>query len=323
VVVAGYLGFTALRLSGLEPGWPVVVLLAYTPYLAAGLLLPLALAVGLRAWWPLAAAAVCAALLAALVLPRAVATHPPPAGGPALRVMAVNLYGGGADPAAVVTLVRQHRVDVLAALELTGPGADALAAAGLDARLPHRLLRPGDSVEGSGIYAAHPLAAAAGTGIESRFAMPAATLAVPGAAPVELVAVHPVPPVPGQVPRWRRELRALPPATPDGTVRVLAGDFNATLDHAPLRELIATGYADAGDATGAGLVGTWRDDGWPGRLLPPVPLDRVLADSRVAVAGFSVHPVPGSDHHAVIAELALPPGPASQPPASRPARSSR
>src|SRR5690606_13718935 len=53
-------------------------------------------------------------------------------------------------------------------------------------------------------------------------------------------------------------LRAPPPATPHGAVRLLAGDVNATLDHAPLRELIATSCTDAADAAGAGLTGTWR-----------------------------------------------------------------
>lgn len=89
---------------------------------------------------------------------------------------------------------------------------------------------------------------------------------------------------------------------------MLAGDFNATLDHAPLRALIATGYADAGDAAGAGLVGTWRAQSQAGRLLPAVPLDRVLVDPRVAADGLSVHPIPGSDHRSVIAELTLPAG---------------
>ena len=45
--------------------------------------------------------------------------------------------------------------------------------------------------------------------------------------------------------RWRGDLRALPPATPDGPLRILAGDFNATLDHAELRRLLDTGYEDA------------------------------------------------------------------------------
>jgi endonuclease/exonuclease/phosphatase family metal-dependent hydrolase len=37
-----------------------------------------------------------------------------------------------------------------------------------------------------------------------------------------------------------------------------------------------------------------------------VTLDHVLADHRIAVTGFRVFDVPGSDHDAVYAELTLP-----------------
>jgi endonuclease/exonuclease/phosphatase family metal-dependent hydrolase len=305
-LAAGWVGFTGLRVLGLEPGWPVVAALAYTPYVAVASLGPLGIAAALRAWRPLVVVAACAAVLVALVAPRALPASPPPAGGPSLRVMTANVYGGGGDPEAVVDLVRRHEVDVLTVQELTGPVADALAAAGIDALLPHQELRAGRGAEGSGVYARFPLAVATELEPDSSFEMPAVRLRVPGAGPVELLAVHPVPPLSGQIPVWRHELRSLPPATPDGAVRVLAGDFNATLDHAPLRELIATGYADAGDATGAGLAGTWRSDRRLGSLLPAVPIDRVLVDTRVAVDGLSVHRIPGSDHRSVIVELTLP-----------------
>ena len=42
---------------------------------------------------------------------------------------------------------------------------------------------------------------------------------------------------------------------PDGPPRILAGDFNATLDHALLRRLLATGYVDAADRDGRGAGG--------------------------------------------------------------------
>ena len=306
-LAAGWVAFTGLRVLGLEPGWPVVAALAYTPYVALASLGPLGIAAALRAWRPLVVVAACAAVLVALVAPRALPASPPAAAGPQLRVMTANVYGGGGDAATVVELVRRNEVDVLTVQELTGPVVEALAAAGIDALLPHQELRAGRAAEGSGVYARFPLAVAAELEPGSSFAMPAVRLQLPGAAAtVELVAVHPVPPLAGQIPVWRRELRSLPPATPDGAVRVLAGDFNATLDHAPLRELLATGYVDAGDATGAGLAGTWRSDRRLGSLLPAVPIDRVLVDTRVAVDGLSVHRVPGSDHRSVIAELTLP-----------------
>jgi endonuclease/exonuclease/phosphatase family metal-dependent hydrolase len=85
-------------------------------------------------------------------------------------------------------------------------------------------------------------------------------------------------------------------------VRILAGDFNATLDHARLRRLIDTGYRDAADQLGEGLHPTFPI----GQRMPPITLDHVLADRRVGIRSFVARRVPRSDHRAVRAELVLP-----------------
>ena len=89
----------------------------------------------------------------------------------------------------------------------------------------------------------------------------------------------------------------------DGPLRVLAGDFNATLDHDALRGLIARGYVDAADATGSGLKPTWP----VGKRPPGITIDHVLVDRRIAVRSYGVHEVRGSDHRAIVAELRVPP----------------
>jgi endonuclease/exonuclease/phosphatase family metal-dependent hydrolase len=306
VMAIAWSAFTALRIVGWEAAWPLVAALAYTPYVALASLVPLGAAAGLRAWRPLAVLGACTVVLAALVLPRAFPAASPPAAGPTLRVMTVNMLAGAGDAETVAAIVRDHRVDVLTVQELTFSGVDALAAAGIDALLPHQEVRAGTGAEGSGVYARLPFTPAPGLEPDSYFEMPGVRIEVPGAEPVELLAVHPVPPLPRQVPTWSRELGDLPPATPDGAVRILAGDFNATLDHDPMQALLATGYADAGDAAGAGLAGTWQSTRGIGSLLPPVTLDRVLVDRRVSVDHLSVHRIPGSDHRSVLAELTLP-----------------
>jgi endonuclease/exonuclease/phosphatase (EEP) superfamily protein YafD len=94
------------------------------------------------------------------------------------------------------------------------------------------------------------------------------------------------------------------PIPGSGPVRVLAGDFNATLDHAALRAVLRTGWADAAQRTGRGLSWTWR----PLRLpWPRLVLDHVLVDPRIGVAAVALEPVPGSDHRALVADLVLPP----------------
>ena len=83
----------------------------------------------------------------------------------------------------------------------------------------------------------------------------------------------------------------------------MAGDFNATLDHPELRDLLDRGYTDAADAVGKGLVWTW-----PALKLraPPLTIDHVLVDRRVRVERVTVVRIPKSDHRAVIAVLRLP-----------------
>jgi endonuclease/exonuclease/phosphatase (EEP) superfamily protein YafD len=186
--------------------------------------------------------------------------------------------------------------------ELTPELARGLDEAGLAELLPQRVAEPRDEGAGMGIYARVPLVPLELDG-RRRNPLAAATARPPGAPPVDVVAVHPPPPLRGTVAAWRADLRALPPATTDGRLRILAGDFNATLDHVELRRLLDTGYEDAAAEVGAGLRATWPEGR---RLPPPVAIDHVLADRRCGVRAFSVHPIPGTDHRAVVAELVLP-----------------
>ena len=62
--------------------------------------------------------------------------------------------------------------------------------------------------------------------------------------------------------------------------------------------------ADVADALGAGLRPTWPADRRLGRLT----IDHVLADERIAPRALTVHTLPRTDHRALVAELALPPG---------------
>lgn len=306
LAVAPGVVWAAVRLPGLERG-PAVQAVAFTPYVAAWTPVPLLLALALRRRWPAAVAALVAAALIAVVVPRAVPSAQPPAGGPTLRVLTANLLAGAADAGTVVGLVRDLRVDVLAVQEFTPGAAAELDRLGLAALLPHRQLNPQVGTVGSGLYARFPIA---GGGIRQHrggwgFTQAYGTITPPGGPPVRVESVHPSAPYAlDQVGFWRADLAAQPPATPDAGLSILAGDFNATLDHAPLRDLLATGYVDAADATGTGLVGTWGP--YDGDPIPPVTIDHVLADRRIAVRSVSVRAVPGSDHRAVLAELRLP-----------------
>ncbi|TDC49775.1 endonuclease/exonuclease/phosphatase family protein [Micromonospora sp. KC207] len=306
LAVAPGLVWAAVRLPGLERG-PAVQAVAFTPYVAAWTPVPLLLALALRRRGPAAVAALVAVALLAMVAPRAMASAQPSAGGPTLRVLTANLLAGAADAGTVVDLVRGQRVDVLAVQEFTPGAAAELDRLGLADLLPHRQLNAQLGTTGSGLYARFPIA---GGGIRQNrggwgFTQAYGSIAPPGGPPVRVESVHPsAPHAIDQVGFWRTDLEAQPPATPDAGLSILAGDFNATLDHALLRDLLATGYVDAADATGAGLIGTWGP--YDGDPIPPVTIDHVLVDRRIAVRSVSVRWVPGSDHRAVFAELRLP-----------------
>jgi endonuclease/exonuclease/phosphatase family metal-dependent hydrolase len=119
---------------------------------------------------------------------------------------------------------------------------------------------------------------------------------------VKVIDVHPYTPAGSRADAWAEELSALP-TTGRGVPWLLVGDFNATLDHAELRDVLSRGYRDAGDVTGSGLIPTWPND----RAYPPlITIDHVLADSRIGISGYGVEDLPGTDHRAIYARMFLP-----------------
>jgi endonuclease/exonuclease/phosphatase family metal-dependent hydrolase len=296
--------WAVVRAAGAERG-VLVQLIAFTPYVAAWTLVPVAVALVLRRWPAAVVAGLVALAFGIVVLPRALPAGGPTAEGPQIRVLTANLLAGSADPAAVVRLVRDRRVDVLALQELTPQARHDLDRHGLVGLLPYRQVTPEAGTTGSGLYARFPIGDAGTRRNEGGFNHAYGSVVVPGSVRVRVESAHPAAPYAlSALPWWWTDLRAQPPATPDGEVRILAGDFNATLDHAPLRALLATGYVDAAEVAGAGLTGTWGP--YDGDPIPPVAIDHVLCDRRIGVADVSVHPLPGSDHRAVLAELRLP-----------------
>lgn len=290
-----------VRTFGWERGSFEAQLMTVTPYGVVLAALTAAVALLRRNRWAALVAALACVTMIALVAPRTVAAEQPPAKGATLRVLSINLFGR-ADAAAVVDAVRRYDADVFSAPELTHAEADRLDAAGLRGLLPYRVLQTEADVSGSGIYARHPLTELTGLFTPIGHNMPAAALTLPGGSRVEVVSVHPNPPLGRKELEWKASLRALPGPSPS-VVRVLAGDFNAGLDHRPFRELLARGYVDAADQLGQGLTPTWPNF----RPMPPIiAIDHVVADRRVAVRDFEVLDVPGTDHRGVFAELQLP-----------------
>ena len=297
--------WTLIRALGLERGWPLVPLLAFTPYVAMLALVVAGLALWRRWWTGVAVAGACAAILIALLVPRAVPNRAPEgAPGVRLRVLAANIAANDVTAKQMLDRVRRWDVDVFSAVELPPQAVLAYDRAGIRSLFPHSGAAGAAGVRGHRAV----LAAAAAARSRPRAApsspwrRPSSTRPAP--APVRIVAVHVPAPTDGDAAaQRRRELRTLPGAG-QGPLRLLAGDFNATLDHADLRGLIGRGYHDAAEQAGTGLRPTWP----AGRRLVPtlVTIDHVLADRRIRVISARSVAIPGSDHRGVLAELLLP-----------------
>lgn len=290
-----------VRAFGLDHGFPLVAMMAFTPYVATAGLLAAGVAVALRNWAAATVAWIATLALAAAVLPRAIGDGTVAADGRGtIGILASNALKGHADPEALVGLVRRLRPDVLTVEELTPELVRGLRRAGLGRLLPEAEIALRDRT-GSAIYSDLPLTAL-DEGRVYTFPMPRARLRLPGGGALRLVAIHPITPTRNGIDVWEETLAGLP-GTGAGTPWLLAGDFNATLDDSALRDLIGRGYRDAGDVAGLGLVPTWPNKG----ALPPlVTIDHVLADRRLGVVDYGVEDVPGSDHRAVFARLRLP-----------------
>ncbi|HEY6531660.1 MAG TPA: endonuclease/exonuclease/phosphatase family protein [Acidimicrobiales bacterium] len=188
--------------------------------------------------------------------------------------------------------------DVMNVLELTPAGQDALRAAGVAERYPYRVENPRVGVFGSAIYSRFPLR---DTGVLELAGarMARATVELPSG-PTTVIAVHTTQPLvdvdalEDQLDALRSTVEAI-----EGPV-ILAGDFNATRQHQPFRELLEAGFTDAHLATGRGWTATWP----AGSRLPPFALiDHVLVSDDLAVAMVKDVSITSSDHRAVVATI--------------------
>ena len=303
LLTIAFLLAAGLRLLGIDGTRYMVAATALTPYTtAAGVLLG-CLALLLRRWAAGTVVLLVAVVLVAAVAPRAFPDSRPNGVGTEVRVMSVNMLFGQADASAIVKAVRDNQVDVLSLQELTTQAVVALDRAGLRTLLPNRVFQAETTALGSGIASRYPVTAKTLTP-PATMRQPGALVDLPGRQDIEVVAVHTMPPVVTRGPEtWQRELAGLPDRDLNGVPRVLAGDFNATLDHVGLRRLLLNGYVDAADETGAGLTPTWPSGTyWP----PPVTIDHVLVDNRCPVDTYDVLDIPGTDHRAVVTRFVVP-----------------
>ncbi|MFJ3667844.1 endonuclease/exonuclease/phosphatase family protein [Streptomyces sp. NPDC090106] len=285
------------RAAGTDGVTPVPQLLAFLPWLLAPTVLALALALAARWWTGLVWGVLLLGLLTWSVRPYGPGTEP---GGPALatfRVLTSNVeFGRGTG--SLVDTVRAQRPAIVFVEECEHT-CDAALRRALD--YPYRQAVEAAGSSGSVVLSRYPLRPAAP--LPGTMGMPGATADVAGHA-VRLQLAHPMPPLPGQVGVWKRELGTLRTfaAAHADTPTILAGDFNASQDHAAFRRVLDTGLRDA-----ARLAGRSRTPSWPARTAPALgaQIDHVLLSADFAVRGARFLDVADTDHRALLVEITL------------------
>ncbi|MCC9706859.1 endonuclease/exonuclease/phosphatase family protein [Streptomyces sp. MNU76] len=294
------------RAADIDAFTPVPQLLAFLPWLLAPTGLALLLALLARRWIGLTWGVVLLGALAWYIEPYGKASEPT---GPVLaevRVMASNVqFGRGTD--ALVKAVRRERPDIVfvSECELTCSAElrDKLGdLSGRTPDYPHRQSVEGYGSTGSVILSRYPLKSA--DPIPGSMGMPGAVADVEGHR-VRLQLAHPMPPLPGQLDTWRRELGALRAyaAKDPRTPTIVAGDFNASQDHAAFRAILDTGMHDA-----ARLTGQDRRATWPSRTTPRfgAQIDHVLvSEEDFSAREVRFRELSGTDHNAVVVDLSL------------------
>ena len=226
-------------------------------------------------------------------------------GGRPFTVMTLNMARGMADASTVVALARRENADVVALEEMTPEAVERLRAAGLTTDYPYAITAPAPEARGVGIFSRHPLLE---SGTEHQWELGAVSASIDlgtgGSSAPRVFAVHVPAPWPQHDGEWLAHLARVAPRLAAISQPVLvAGDFNATLDHEPFRAMLTDSrLTDAADEAGAGWLRTYPAN----RAFPPlIAIDHVLVRGASASEVHTVT-VAGSDHRALVATVQLP-----------------
>ncbi|THV17839.1 endonuclease/exonuclease/phosphatase family protein [Nocardioides caeni] len=219
------------------------------------------------------------------------APDPDPSAEP-LTVMTANLRFGEAEAQDVADAVADHDVDLLVLQEVTPHVLAALEDAGIDTDLPHRAGEADRGALGTLVFSRSPVTDVRRLDtVMGSWAMTTAGLRV--------LAVHPAYPLDD---RWGAELAIVRDAVEDEQPDLVAGDFNASPDHAPMRAILDTGLSDAAPLVNAGWQPTWPTAGFRGWPIPAsVAIDHVLVGATMTATDTTTVTLDGTDHRALVA----------------------
>jgi endonuclease/exonuclease/phosphatase (EEP) superfamily protein YafD len=218
-----------------------------------------------------------------------------------LRLLSANLLYVNARTGRWAEQIRAEQPDVLLLVEASPTSFGPLERTGVLDDFPYRHVFLRANASGFALFSRCPADDVHLVMVHDQDVL-SARLAV-GDRTVRLLGVHTRAPMTNRSARaWQSELAAIGAAGAAVTgALIIAGDFNASRDHAPFRNLLATAdLVDAHDEVGAGLGGTWpADQRFPALLR----LDHVLVSPAFRVTAATAGAIPGSDHRWIQADL--------------------
>ncbi|MEU6765212.1 endonuclease/exonuclease/phosphatase family protein [Streptomyces sp. NPDC046853] len=304
LLLAGTTTILAARAADADGPTPLPQLLAFLPLLLAPTIAALLLAALARWRVGLVWGVIALAGVAWFLEPYGKADDPK---GPAVadvRVMASNVQFGQATHA-LLNAVRKEKPDLLFVPECDYTCSDTLRDELPRSDYPHRTASEAGGAEGSVIVSKLPLKKT--SGLAGTLGMPGAVAELKDGHQIRIQLAHPMPPLPKQLGTWRTELAELRDYAAEGKREnrstIIAGDFNATQDHAAFRDILDKG----GVRDAARLAGSARTTSWPADLMSPLgtQIDHVLATPDFSASDARFLEIGDSDHRALVVDLTL------------------
>ncbi|MDN3494694.1 endonuclease/exonuclease/phosphatase family protein [Planococcus sp. APC 4015] len=293
-----------------------LVAIAFVAIAVAGLLVAVARPLRALALALTAVAAAAAVANGAIMVTRGLGTDQLPATtDTSIRIMTWNTAGAATSPETIAQMAVAMQADVVTLPETTITTGEQVAIAMRDLGHPmwaHHAEDPSTEWDaGSTTLLISPelgdysVIESSLDGTSNTSTVPSA-VAMPtsGDGPI-IVAAHAVAPRPAFMQEWRDDLRWLADQCAVANV-IMAGDFNATIDHMSglgVGDGTLGRCHDAAAETGNGAVGTWTTQ-WP--ALAGAPIDHVMASEHWRPTGSLVVRSldgSGSDHRPLVVQL--------------------